>query len=87
MVATELGCGIKYIEYEMPYPRFYEAYNWIAMTKYGYTRSWPEARAKRQNECRWVFDEANQNYIDFMETEKHRYSWKNNCWYLPKVKK
>lgn len=68
---------------------FLEAYNWCLMYCHGYTRIWAKPGDQEGGmKYRKVYDEENQNWIDYMEDEKDRYVWvdKRNCFMLPKGK-
>lgn len=83
MVCGEIGCSIEYVMYSMDYLSFIEAYNHILMYKHGYTRKWKKSGTVGRQE-KWVWDEENENMIEFMPTEKDRYEWekKRNCYVL-----
>ena len=89
MVARELNTPIDYILYEMEWHQFIEAYNWCLMYVHDHQRVW-ENMAIDENDISnsVVYDEANQNWIEFMPDDKDKYEWqeKRKCWVLPKVK-
>jgi len=86
MVATELHCSLEYVLYEMNYDTFYEYQNWISMYKFGYSRRWVTPDDKKGMKYQKVWDCENENFIDYVESEKHRYveNKKRNCYELPK---
>jgi hypothetical protein len=85
MVVTEMRVSFDYVLYEMDWFVFLEAYNWLLMYKHGHTRSWVKPGEKEGGmKYRTVYDEANGNWIDYMESESKRYTWmeRQNCFWL-----
>lgn len=55
------------------------------MYTHGHSRRWIEKGEEVSGMTyRQVYDEANQNWIEYVEAEKHRYTWmeSKNCFYL-----
>ena len=89
LVSKELHLSLDYILYEMEWHIFIEAYNWCLMYIHQYTRTWIKPGEDTSGMTyKMVYDEANQNWIDYMESEKDRYEWREDkhCFYLPKGK-
>lgn len=89
MVVSEMQVSFDYVLYEMDWFVFLEAYNWLLMYKHGHTRTWnSEGNEGTGMLYVQVYDEANENWIDYVEAEKDRYVFqsKRNCYVLPKGK-
>jgi len=85
-IAAETNSSIEYILYKMPYIAFLECINWIAMYKFGYTRKWI-TQEEQTASLEWkVWDEANNNWIDFVpnEIKRYRFEKSRNCYVLPR---
>ena len=73
----------------MPYMAFLECLNWIAFYRHGYKIKVIDTAKRKELEKesleRWVWDEVNENFIPYMEEDKHKYQYskKRNCYTLP----
>ena len=75
MVVSELNATIDYVLYCMSMEQFEKAIDFILFYKHGQKRK-PEGRQiGDKGRMDYVWDDDNKNWIDYMESEKHRYFW------------
>lgn len=80
-----MGYTLDFVLYEMEWHQYLECYNWLLMYLHGYKREViKRGKDKGGMTYKQVYDEANMNWIDYMESEKDRYTWMEgqNCFWL-----
>ena len=88
MVVAEMGVSFDYVLFEMDWFVFLVCYNRLLMYKNGQKRTWTDEDEGTGMLYIKVYDEANENWIDYVEAEKDRYVFekKRNCFVLPRGK-
>ena len=79
-----MGWSLDYILYELEWHVYQECYNWLLMYIHGYKREVMGGKGSDGMKYKLVYDEANMNWIDYVEAEKDNYTWMptQDCFWL-----